>query len=407
MTPIDLKLWRKYNLTLIKYGKSENMNQPQCRLCLNEKIDKNFFLTTITNPLPEYIWPIEKKEVVELSSCNVYQCLKCNHLQLQKFTDDEIVKFYIHGSFIEDNFESKKIRLNEILGELGPNFFKHKKVLDVGGGNNPFVKLLSPYTQDLAISDFSVTDEAKKVCAGNIFYGLFEESSIPENTYDVILSFHSMEHMYEPAKVVAKMKKLLKKDGVVIVEVPNFPKVVEKTPYYSIFHQHMSMFTRSTLTYLFTRQGFKLKKILQEETVLHMIFENSQEKNQETGVDLSSKAISLLQKKMAYLNNTLTTIIQKCESTKLAVYGAGGSSSLLIHNVPVIKENIQFCFDRDVLKQNKYIPGTRVQILPPEEIKKSDFIIFLTSQLKTIFETTLTCPSISIEEILSQHEINL
>ena len=383
------------------------MNQLQCRLCLNEKIDDKKNLVTITNLLPEYIWPIEKKEVVQLSSCNVYQCPKCNHLQLQQFTDDEIVKFYIHGSFVEDNFETKKIRLNEILGELGPEFFKNKKVLDVGGGNNPFVKLLLPYTQDLAISDFSISDEAKEVCAGNIFYGNFEESSIPENTYDVILSFHSLEHMNEPTKVVAKMKKLLKKDGIVIVELPNFPKVVEKIPYYSIFHQHISMFTRSTLTYLFTRQGFKLKKILQEEMALHMVFENSQEINQEVGVDLSSKAISLLEKKMAHLNNTLTKILQEYKPTKLAVYGAGGSSSLLIHHISAIKENIQFCFDRDNLKQNKYIPATQVQILSPEEIKKNNFIIFLSDRLKAIFEKELTCPSISVEGILNQYEIHL
>ena len=72
------------------------MNQFQCRLCLYEKLgDKKNHVTT-TNLLPEYIWPIEKEEVVQLSSCMVYKCPTCNHLQLQQFTDDEIVKFYIH-----------------------------------------------------------------------------------------------------------------------------------------------------------------------------------------------------------------------------------------------------------------------------------------------------------------------
>ena len=66
------------------------------------------------------------------------------------------------------------------------------------------------------------------------------------------------------------MKKLLKKDGIVIVEVPNFPKIVEKIPFYAVFHQHISMFTRSTLIYLFTRQGFKLKKILEEKRAKSM-----------------------------------------------------------------------------------------------------------------------------------------
>jgi hypothetical protein len=87
------------------------MNQPQCRLCLNKKIDDKKNLVTTTKLLPEYFWPIEKKEAVQLSSGNVYRFPKCNYLQLQQLNNDEIVKFYIHGSFVEVNYEAKKIRL--------------------------------------------------------------------------------------------------------------------------------------------------------------------------------------------------------------------------------------------------------------------------------------------------------
>ena len=72
------------------------MNQLQCRLCLNEKIDDKKNLVTITNLLPEYIWPIEKKEVVQLSSCKVYQCPKCNHKSFifGQLSPQEIIRDY-------------------------------------------------------------------------------------------------------------------------------------------------------------------------------------------------------------------------------------------------------------------------------------------------------------------------
>ena len=92
-------------------------------------------------------------------------------------------------------------------------------MLDVGGGNNPFVKLLLPYTQDLTISDFSISDEAQEVCAGNIFDGNFEDSSIPENTFDVIWSSSSDIELTEFNKVYDKYGELLTKD----IKITNSP----------------------------------------------------------------------------------------------------------------------------------------------------------------------------------------
>jgi len=373
----------------------------ECRVCG----DKKFTKVLETKPLPEYVWPTGKVNATELSPCCVYQCSSCYHLQLQKFSNEDVGKFYRHGSHVEENMPAKKQRLQKILNDLGEDFFINKKILDVGGGSNPFVNLLNDYSKHVFVSDFEIPDETVRFCGGNVYRGMFESADIPLGSFDVILSFHSLEHMNNPALVVGKMRKLLKKDGYVIVEVPNMVNVVKEIPYFSIFHQHINMFTKNSLVNLFCRQGFKLKSVLQESLAMLMVFSVSEDKKNFDNVSVSAYLIDEFDSKMKYLDDQLIKLYQKFNPKKLGVYGAGGSTTLLLHHVLSLKDNVKFCFDRDLLKQGKYIPGTAIKIRKPEDLKKCDFVVFLTDEIKSLYSSQLAVPNFSVAEILRNHEI--
>ena len=66
----------------------------------------------------------------------------------------------------------------------------------------------------------SAIDEVKK--KGHIvFEGNFIDLDLPKKHFDVITMWHSLEHVVEPAKVLNKIKTLLKEDGVLMIAVPN------------------------------------------------------------------------------------------------------------------------------------------------------------------------------------------
>ena len=356
----------------------------------------------VTRPLPEYVWPVPSQTTIKTSSCTVYHCNGCGLFQLQDFSDHEIASFYAYGSFVEENMKGKENRLEKILNFLGPQFFKNKTVLDVGGGNNPFLKLLRGATPDLFVSDFDISPETADLCPGKIFSGNFEEVAIPEKYFDTIVSFHFMEHMNKPSRVVQKMKSLMKPDSKLIVEVPNFSEVVHKMSYYSIYHQHINMFTRSTLIGLMQGNGFQLDKVLSEDLTLLMVFRLSE--NLLTNEDPSSEEWVLegLLKKMKFLEVAIADFLNSTNPQALAVYGAGGSSALLVHYFESILARIRHCYDRDSFKQGKILPGTGVCIEAPSKIGKSDAVIFLSDEILNTFKDQLTCPTLSIETLLKQ-----
>ena len=54
------------------------------------------------------------------------------------FSRKKILKFYGDTQYVLDKTKTNKNRLMLILKKYGRLFFKNKKILDVGGGINPF-----------------------------------------------------------------------------------------------------------------------------------------------------------------------------------------------------------------------------------------------------------------------------
>ena len=64
---------------------------------------------------------------------------------------------------------------------------------------------------------------------------LFEDLDIETDTYDAVLSFHTIEHLVDPKLVLAKIAGILKPDGVVLIEVPCGPEEYDNTDHLQFF----------------------------------------------------------------------------------------------------------------------------------------------------------------------------
>ena len=115
-----------------------------CRVCGSKS--KKIYSTV---KLPECIWPTKKES--KFSKCHVFSCLRCYHLQLQNFSKKRISNFYGEKQYNTDTSVKNKKRLFLIKKTYGNNFFKNKKILDVGGGVNPFLKNKDVYIADIKI----------------------------------------------------------------------------------------------------------------------------------------------------------------------------------------------------------------------------------------------------------------
>jgi len=128
-------------------------------------------------------------------------------------------------------------------------------VLDIGASMGHFLKVGEDFGWKVSGLDLSqwAADYAKETFNLDVFVGTLENYISNNNTkkFDVITSFHTLEHLSNPLETVKLMNSLLKPGGLIMLEVPN---------------QFNDLFVKLTLPY----QKFKAKQA--NPTIVHTYF---------------------------------------------------------------------------------------------------------------------------------------
>jgi len=131
------------------------------------------------------------------------------------------------------------------------------RVLDVGCGNGFFLESLPAEGWEKIGIDLSpksgrnISDSRIKLIEGDIL------DYEPGHGFDLITCFSSFEHFRTPEAVLRKIRQLLRPDAMVVLDVPDssFPDPGLEE-YFSF--EHLSSFTRPTLTMFFNNNGFEV-----------------------------------------------------------------------------------------------------------------------------------------------------
>lgn len=100
--------------------------------------------------------------------------------------------------------------------------------------------------------------------------------------FDVVVMRHSLEHVYNPVRVLKEVRRILKPDGFLVIGVPNIDSTVfrlTKQQWEDLdVPRHLFHFTPSTLTAILQKAGFGLKDISYEFKVSRKSLKRSFEK---------------------------------------------------------------------------------------------------------------------------------
>jgi 2-polyprenyl-3-methyl-5-hydroxy-6-metoxy-1,4-benzoquinol methylase len=89
--------------------------------------------------------------------------------------------------------------------------------------------------------------------------------TLPWRDFDVIASFHVIEHVDSPKRFVAAMAERLKPGGLLVLETPDIesmPFRILKAKWRQFIPEHYFFFDPSTMTRLLSESGFKVEKIV-------------------------------------------------------------------------------------------------------------------------------------------------
>ncbi len=116
-----------------------------------------------------------------------------------------------------------------------------KKVLDAACGEGYGSALLAGYADKVVGVDIDAksiqhakqryhADNLKFVCANVLAI------PIPDNSFDVVVSFETLEHLAEHEELLTEYRRLLKDDGILIISTPDKAEYSDKTGFNNEYH---------------------------------------------------------------------------------------------------------------------------------------------------------------------------
>ncbi len=140
------------------------------------------------------------------------------------------------------------------------------RLLDIGCGNGAFLDLMRTYgwrTYGTEISK-DAAERARELDL-EVFGGELKDANYPSKYFDVIVINQVLEHVHSPKEILLECNRIIKKDGVLIIGVPNFDCFdgrLFKGNWSSLqIPRHLYHFTPHSLKMYLKSTGFEIERI--------------------------------------------------------------------------------------------------------------------------------------------------
>ena len=143
-----------------------------------------------------------------------------------------------------------------------------KRILDIGCGRGytlAFLKREGCHVYGTQVSRVAADFAKDKLGLNDVFWGDVSEAHYPDSFFDLVSIYHVLEHVADPIAQLEAIRRVLKPEGVLYVEVPNAggwaAQALEHHWLAYDLPQHRVHFTPKTLTELLKRCKYDLIRV--------------------------------------------------------------------------------------------------------------------------------------------------
>ncbi len=234
------------------------------------------------------------------------------------------------------------------------------------------------------------------------FFGVnTAESLAGESQADLLLGNNVLAHVPDLNDFVAGMKVLLKPTGQITMEFPHLMRLVEDYQWDTIYHEHFSYFSFTTVAKVFEQHGLRLFDV--EELPTHGGSLRIFGCHADDPRPRESRAAELLEREAAagYGSLELYTafgdrvaedkrqileflIGLRREGKRIVGYGAPAKGNTLLNYCGIRTDFLAYTCDLNPHKQDHLLPGTHIPIRSPDVLRedKPDVVLILPWNLK-------------------------
>lgn len=211
---------------------------------------------------------------------------------------------------------------------------------------------------------------------------------------DVIHAHNVLAHVSDLNGFVRALSRLMKDDGLIVIEVPYVKDLIDGCEFDTIYHEHLSYFSLTALDALFAQNQLAIQNV--ERLAIHggtlrIYAANTAEPRSSVAAMLAEEARSGVNRidfyrdfgaRVEAVRRELVDLLRrlKSEGKRIAAYGASAKGSTLLNYFQLGADVLEFVVDRSTVKQGYYTPGTHLPIYAPEKLlaEMPDYVLLLT-----------------------------
>jgi SAM-dependent methyltransferase len=378
-----------------------------CRLCGSTQL--HTFVDLGKSPLCESFLTAEQLDEVEpFYPLHVRVCEECLLVQLEAYVSaSEIFQDYAYFSAYSDSWVAHAAAYTDmIVQRLG--LTSGSLVVELASNDGYLLQhLVRQGIPSLGIDPAANVAEAARARGVETIVDFFDSRLATRlvddgRRADLVVGNNVLAQVPGLNDFVAGIEIVLGPHGVATIEVPHIARLIEGLQFDTIYHEHYSYFSLTTLVRLFTSHGldvFDVEELPSHGGSLRVYVKRRGDATHEVGPGVAElleherrSGYDRLTGYADFADRVVETrwgllellIGLRREGKQVVGYGAPGKGNTLLNYCGIRADLLDYTVDRNPHKHGKYLPGTHIPIYAPNKIDETrpDYILVLPWNLK-------------------------
>ena len=282
-------------------------------------------------------------------------------------------------------------------------------IVDIGGNDGSLLKEFKKKNDSLVYINVDPCDlfEAENLADGiEYFKEFFNEKISIVPTPNVITTTNVFQHNKDIRSFVKGIYRNLAKDGIWCLEFPYWLSTIITDNYDQVYHEHIYYYRLKNIVDLLAQEGLKVIEVsyfkMHAGTMRIIATKNESQFN--TGQSVCS-FLNLesfmttdyykewgvhIKKKIKSFKHIIEALTLECNETIFG-FGAAAKGCVFLNTCELTWHEIPYVIDDTPEKQGKFIPGTGIEIVSRDILKKlkPDYILILAHNFKDYIMASL------------------